>query len=53
MLYINPDDGAMKNTITIEITNQKAFGILHELEELNLIRVVKGDLIPVTRLKMF
>ena len=36
----------MKNTITIEVTNQKALRLLHELEELELIKVVKGDLVP-------
>ena len=31
----------MENTLLIELTNQKAIGLLREMEELNLIRVVK------------
>lgn len=33
----------------IEITNQKAIGLLHELEELNLIKVLKENFAPVKR----
>ena len=29
------------DTILIQITNQKAMGLLHELEELHLIKVLK------------
>jgi len=29
----------MDNTMLIQITNQKALGLLHELEELHLIKV--------------
>ncbi|MBE8713923.1 hypothetical protein [Sphingobacterium hungaricum] len=36
----------MENTILIEITNQKALGILHELEELKLIKVLKRNTNP-------
>lgn len=42
----------MKNTIIIEVTNQKALGLLHELEELELIRVVKGNLVSGKRPKL-
>jgi hypothetical protein len=30
-------------TILIQLTNQKAAGLLHELEELNLIKVLKEN----------
>jgi hypothetical protein len=33
----------MENTILIQLTNQKAAGLLHELEELNLIKVLKEN----------
>ncbi len=36
----------MDNTLIIEVTNQKAFGLLHELEELHLIKVLKGKMLP-------
>ncbi|MBB3842035.1 hypothetical protein FHS57_006064 [Runella defluvii] len=32
----------MDNTLLIEITNPKALGLLHELEELHLIKVLKN-----------
>ena len=35
------------DTMIIEITNQKATGLLHELEELHLIRIFKGNDKPV------
>lgn len=31
----------MNNTLLIEITNPKALGLLHELEELHLIKVLE------------
>ena len=37
-------------TMLIELTNQKAAKLLHELEELNLIKVIKKDLKPVEKL---
>ncbi len=33
----------MNNTMLIQLTNQKAAGLLHELEELNLIKVLRDD----------
>ena len=33
----------MDNTLLIQITNQKALGLLRELEELDLIKVLKGN----------
>ncbi|MCL2073637.1 MAG: hypothetical protein FWH18_06940 [Marinilabiliaceae bacterium] len=33
--------------MTIELTNQKATGLLHELEGLNLIRILRGNNVPV------
>jgi hypothetical protein len=36
----------MENTILIQLTNQKAAGLLRELEELNLIKVLKENLEP-------
>ncbi len=36
-----------KNTLIIEITNLKALGLLHELEELNLIRVLRDNINPL------
>ncbi len=33
----------MDNTLLIQVTNQKAIGLLRELEELKLIKVLKGD----------
>jgi hypothetical protein len=41
----------MENTMLIEITNKKALGLLHELEELNLIKVIK-DNFPNTKTKL-
>jgi hypothetical protein len=41
----------MDNTMLIQVTNQKAVGLLHELEELRLIKVLKENFAPVkTRL---
>ncbi|MFN8429773.1 MAG: hypothetical protein U0V04_07330 [Spirosomataceae bacterium] len=31
----------MENTVLIEVTNVKAMGILHELEELHLIKMLR------------
>ncbi|MBK8624549.1 MAG: hypothetical protein IPN86_02900 [Saprospiraceae bacterium] len=36
----------MDNTMLIQITNQKAVGLLHELEELDLIKVLKSNFVP-------
>ena len=36
----------MDNTMLIQLTNQKAIRLLHELEELRLIKVLKGDIAP-------
>jgi hypothetical protein len=36
----------MDNTMLIQLTNQKAAGILHELEELHLIKVLKENYKP-------
>lgn len=36
----------MDNTMLIQITNQKAVGLLHELEELELIKVLKENFVP-------
>ena len=37
-------------TLLIQVTNQKALGLLHELEELNLIKVIKEDISLDTKL---
>lgn len=37
----------MDNTMLIQITNQKAIGLLHELQELHLIKVLKENFTPV------
>ncbi|MBS1738200.1 MAG: hypothetical protein JSS98_16580 [Bacteroidetes bacterium] len=37
----------MDNTMLIQVTNQKAVGLLHELQELHLIKVLKENLTPV------
>jgi hypothetical protein len=37
----------MDNTMLIQITNQKAIGLLHELEELHLIKVLNENFIPL------
>jgi len=34
----------------IQLTNQKAAGLLHELEALNLIKVLKENIVPKTKL---
>ena len=34
----------MENTMLIQLTNEKAAGILHELEELRLIKVLKQNI---------
>ena len=31
----------------IQVTNQKAIGLLHELQELHLIRVIKENFTPI------
>ena len=36
----------MDGTILIQVTNQKALGLLHELEELQLIKVLKENILP-------
>jgi hypothetical protein len=36
----------MENTMVIQLTNQKAIRLLHELEELNLIKVLKENIEP-------
>ncbi len=36
-----------KNTMLIQLTNQKAAGLLHELEELQLIKVLKENISSV------
>jgi hypothetical protein len=36
----------MDNTMLIQVTNQKAIGLLHELEELHLIKVIKENFTP-------
>jgi hypothetical protein len=37
----------MDNTMLIQITNQKAVGLIHELEELDLIKVLNPNFVPV------
>jgi len=39
----------MENTILIQLTNQKALGLLHELEELQLIKVLNENFVPSKR----
>ena len=36
----------MDNTMLIQVTNKKALGLLHELEELRLIKVLKENFVP-------
>jgi hypothetical protein len=36
----------MDNTMLIQVTNQKALGLLHELEELHLIKVLQDNIAP-------
>ena len=36
----------MDNTLLIQVTNQKAIGLLHELEGLHLIKVLKKNYTP-------
>ncbi|MGB3777251.1 MAG: hypothetical protein WA960_02755 [Tunicatimonas sp.] len=36
----------MENTILIEVTNRKAVRLLHELEELQLIKVLQENVVP-------
>lgn len=36
----------MDNTMLIQVTNQKAVGLIHELEELHLIKVIKDNIAP-------
>ena len=38
---------SMENTMLIQLTNQKAARLLHELEELRLIKVLKENIEPV------
>lgn len=37
----------MDNTMLIQVTDKKAVGLLHELEELRLIKVLKENFAPV------
>jgi hypothetical protein len=37
-------------TLVIQLTNQKAYKLLKELEELHLIRVIKKNILPDTKL---
>ena len=37
----------MNNTMLIQVTNQKAIDLLHKLEELHLIKVLKENFAPV------
>ena len=37
----------MDNTMLIQLTNRKAVGLLRELEELHLIKVLKENIEPV------
>ncbi|MEO6683930.1 MAG: hypothetical protein ABIN48_13990 [Ginsengibacter sp.] len=37
----------MDNTMLIQVTNQKAIGLLRELQELHLIKVLKENFAPV------
>ena len=37
----------MDNTMLIQVTNQKAIGLLKELQELHLIRVIKENFTPI------
>ena len=37
----------MDNLMLIQVTNQKAIGLLHELQELHLIKVLKENFTPV------
>ena len=39
-------------TITIQLTNQKAAGLLHEMEELNLIKIVHTNTTELTPKKL-
>lgn len=39
----------MEDTMLIQITNPKAIKLLHELEELKLIKVIEEHLIPVKK----
>lgn len=39
----------MDNTMLIQLTNQKAAGLLHELEELRLIKVLKENISPAQK----
>jgi hypothetical protein len=36
----------MENTMIIQLTNKKAAGLIHELEELQLIKVIKENVVP-------
>ncbi len=37
----------MENTMLIQLTNQKAAGLIRELEELHLIKVLKENIEPI------
>lgn len=39
----------MNNTMLIQVTNQKAVGLLHELEELHLIKVLQENIVAPTK----
>ena len=40
------------DTMLIQVTDQKAVGLLHELEELHLIKVLKENIEPVNKTKL-
>jgi len=38
----------MDNTMLIQVTNQKALNIIYELQELNVIKVLRDNVSPAT-----
>lgn len=41
----------MNNTVTIELLNPKAEQLIHELEDLKIIKIVRNDVSDVTKSK--
>ena len=46
LFFLTAKFNLMDNTMLIQVTNQKAVGLLHELEELHLIKVLNENFTP-------
>ena len=49
-MYLYLKDNAMENTMLIQLTNRKALKLLRDLEELQLIKVLKENITETKKL---